>query len=160
MATECPADFISLSVPLWQSDAQRFFNDTVKPWGQLGNSARRALVFPVVSAQSRSDCDCDKGHSGYINTHGGHDGNRSMAPQPDQRNRPDRALIPWDPFHCGLSERQCHPLVRGFTTHFLEDVPSAWGEDMWQWFRTTVVRHVCHGGKSDGWLDLFKGKMM
>lgn len=62
-AAEYPADFISLSAPLWQIDVQRFFNDIVRFWGQMINSARP--VSRVVSAQSSPDCRCDKSHSGY-----------------------------------------------------------------------------------------------
>lgn len=42
-----------------------FFDDTVKFWGQLENSARFKMVSLLLSARSSLDCKCDTGRSGY-----------------------------------------------------------------------------------------------
>lgn len=89
-----------------------------------------------------------------INTHGGHDGHRSVTPQPDQHNRPDRAVPWWDQSAVGSQSDSA--------THWLEMIPHvllklytrAWGADMWQWChsRMTEVRRVFHGCRQGGWL--------
>lgn len=83
---------------------------------------------PVFGALSSPDCKCDKGHSEYKYTRWPWWTQERVGPQPARQNRPDRPTTGWDLFHSGLSEWQCHPLVRGNTTRSLEEVHSAWGE--------------------------------
>lgn len=130
-----------------------FFNDTVKFWGQLENSAslqclvlRAALTANVTKATVG------------INTHGGHDGHRSVwhHSQPDKTGLTDPRQ---DETYSTVGTQS------DSATRWLEVILHAPMKKFTQpggrhvavmSFRMTEVRRVCHGCKSGGQLGYSK----
>lgn len=151
--SEYPADFISLSAPLWRIDVQRVsvilwkFEVSWKTRGKTETGASQWLL--LRGAQTINVTKATVG----INMHSGRDGRRSVTPQTHWRDKTcstqgsqsDSAILwPEITLHCSHDTYRLG--WRGGGKHVA--VMS---------FRIT---EVCHGYKSGGWLGYSKGTRM